>query len=193
MPEKVTLHYKDGSTTEMDAVDARRTLRDHPSEWSAAPFPEDIQRREAENTRNAAAAEEARRAEAARKAQEEADEKARKEQAQRDAEASRIAAQQAEKAKADEEARNRGFSAPAVPTPVTNDGLAVGHIPSEVPALNAPTAPYEARDKGHGWWGIFDSKGTPIGESIRKDDAAAFNEMSDEDKEEYVKAELAKS
>lgn len=43
MPEKMTLHYKDGSTVVQDAVDARRTLIDHPSEYSAKPFPEEIQ------------------------------------------------------------------------------------------------------------------------------------------------------
>lgn len=43
MPEKMKLHHIDGSTVEQDAIDARRTLRDHPSEWAITPFPADVQ------------------------------------------------------------------------------------------------------------------------------------------------------
>lgn len=43
MPEKMKLHHIDGSTADIDAIDARRTLRDHPSEWSTSPFPADVQ------------------------------------------------------------------------------------------------------------------------------------------------------
>lgn len=193
MPETVTLYYKDGTKSEMDSIDARRVLHDHPSEWSAAPFPADYVKEQAEKVRAEQADKDAQRALAEEKARKEADEKAVKEQAERDAEASRIAEQQEEKRKADEAARAGNLSADSVPTPVTNDGLKVGHIPSEVPALEAPVAPFEARDKGQGWWGIFDSKGTQIGQSVRKGEAESFNEMSPEDQDEYVKAELAKS
>jgi hypothetical protein len=43
MPEKMKLHHIDGSTADIDAIDARRTLRDHPSEWSTSPFPAEVQ------------------------------------------------------------------------------------------------------------------------------------------------------
>lgn len=193
MPDKVTLHYKDGTTAELDTIDARRTLRDHPSEWSTEPFPADVRKAEAEKTEQARAAEEAKRAAAAKKAQDEADEKARDEQAKADAEAARIKQQQEEKAKADEAARNGQVGQKPSDPPVTNDGLKIGHIPSEVPALEAPVAPFEAREKGRGWWGIFDSKGTQIGGGIREADGVEFNKFSEEEKQEYVNAELAKS
>jgi len=192
MPDKVTLHYKDGTTAELDTVDARRTLRDHPSEWSTEPFPKEIREAEAEKAEKARAAEDARRAAAAKKVQDEADEKARQEQAEADAEAARIAAQQEAKAKADEEARNGQFNLKPVDPPITNDGLKVGHIPSEVPALEAPVAPFEAREKGRGWWAIYDSKGTQIGGGIREAEGNSFNGLTEEEKQEYVNAELAK-
>lgn len=44
MPEKMKLHYKDGSTADLDAVDGRRVLREHADEWSASPFPADVQK-----------------------------------------------------------------------------------------------------------------------------------------------------
>ncbi|MBY3162118.1 hypothetical protein HFO65_15900 [Rhizobium laguerreae] len=50
-----------------------------------------------------------------------------------------------------------------------------------------PTAPFEAREKGKGWWAIFDSTGAEVGKSIREPDGIAFNSMSDDDKDEYVK------
>jgi|GEM_PF-2996544 len=45
MPEKMKLHHIDGSTADIDAIDARRTLRDHPSEWSTTPFPDEVQKK----------------------------------------------------------------------------------------------------------------------------------------------------
>lgn len=45
MPEKMKLHHIDGSTAEIDAIDARRTLRDHPSEWATSAFPADVQKK----------------------------------------------------------------------------------------------------------------------------------------------------
>lgn len=55
-----------------------------------------------------------------------------------------------------------------------------------------PVAPFEARVKERGWWGIFDATGAQIGGAIREADATAFNALSEEDKAEYVKAEAAK-
>lgn len=55
-----------------------------------------------------------------------------------------------------------------------------------------PVAPFEARVKERGWWGIFDATGAQIGGAVRETDATAFNALSEEDKAEYVKAEAAK-
>lgn len=48
-------------------------------------------------------------------------------------------------------------------------------------------APYEAKDKGAGWWAIYDADGKEV-RSLRKDDAEIFNALSDADKA----AEVAK-
>ncbi|MBN9155812.1 hypothetical protein [Microbacterium sp.] len=45
MPQKIKLHHIDGSTAEIDAIDARRVLRDHPSEWAETAFPADVQKK----------------------------------------------------------------------------------------------------------------------------------------------------
>lgn len=44
MPEKMKIHFRDGSIVEQDAIDARKTLRDHPEEWRTSPFPESVQK-----------------------------------------------------------------------------------------------------------------------------------------------------
>lgn len=186
MPDKVKLHYKDGTTAEMDSVDARRALRDHPSEWSSEPFPSDVRKSEAEKARQAAAEEDARRAAAAKKAQAEAEEKARDDLAKQDAEAIRIADQQEEKRKADEAARaGQGANAPAEP-PITNDGLKIGHIPSETQVV------YSAKHRGGGSYSVLDADGNEVTEKMTKEDAEAFNAMTDAEKAEYVKAEAEK-
>lgn len=192
MPEKVTLHYKDGTTADMDSIDARRALRDHPSEWSAAPFPKDYVKEQSKKVDAENAETEAKREAEAAEVKRLADEKAAKEQAEQDIQAKRVAEQQEEKRKADEAARDNRLSAPVAEPPITNDGLKVGHIPSEVPALEAPVGPFEAREKGRGWWAIYDSKGTQVGGGIREADGKSFNELNDEDKQEYVNSELAK-
>jgi len=148
MPEKMNLHFKDGSTTEMDAIDARRVLRDHPTEWSASAFPADVQKA-----------------------------------AQEDAEALRMHLAQL---------RHEGKSEFEVEKARVNWSGA----PKSNPQPSDPadfTAPFEAREKGRGWWGIFDSKGIQVGGGIREADGKSFNDMSEEDKQEYVNAELAKS
>lgn len=48
-------------------------------------------------------------------------------------------------------------------------------------------APFEAKDKGAGWWAIYDAGGKEV-KSLRKDDAEIFNSLSDENKA----AEVAK-
>lgn len=52
-----------------------------------------------------------------------------------------------------------------------------------------PKGPLEARDTGSGWWTIFDADGKEVGKKLRKDNAEAFNEMSDEDRAAFVKDE----
>ena len=55
----------------------------------------------------------------------------------------------------------------------------------------APTGPFEAKDKGEGWWAIYGADDQQVGKSIRKADGEAFNALSDDDKAAYV-AELTK-
>lgn len=52
---------------------------------------------------------------------------------------------------------------------------------------------YEAREKGKGWWAIYDANGTEMGKSIRENDGVAFNQMTAEDRAEYVAAHVAES
>lgn len=54
------------------------------------------------------------------------------------------------------------------------------------PKTGAPKPPFGAKDKGQGWWGIFDADGVEVGKSIRKDDAEVFNAASDEDRLAFV-------
>ena len=56
----------------------------------------------------------------------------------------------------------------------------------------APVGPFEAKDKGEGWWQIVDGAGEQVGKSIRKADGEAFNTLSDEDKVAFA-AEHAKA
>jgi hypothetical protein len=65
--------------------------------------------------------------------------------------------------------------------------------PKPAPAAADPVAPFATKAKTAGWHGIFDANGLQIGKNMREDDAKAFDAMSDEDKAEYVKAELAAS
>jgi hypothetical protein len=69
----------------------------------------------------------------------------------------------------------------------------VADKPKDAPAAVEPKGPFEAKDKGAGWWAIFDADGKQAGGNMRKPDAEAFNGMSDEDKLELVKAEIAGS
>lgn len=41
----VTLHRINGESAEMDAYDARQTVRNHPDEWSFATWPADVQKK----------------------------------------------------------------------------------------------------------------------------------------------------
>jgi hypothetical protein len=52
-------------------------------------------------------------------------------------------------------------------------------------------AKYEAKHKGGGTYAIFDGDGKEAGKALSRDDAEAFNKMSDEDKAEFVKSEAA--
>lgn len=46
-------------------------------------------------------------------------------------------------------------------------------------------APFLAKDKGGGWWAIYDADGKEV-KSLRKDDAEIFNALSDEAKAAHV-------
>jgi len=75
--------------------------------------------------------------------------------------------------------------------PITNDGLKVGHIPSEVPALEPKV--YTAKHRGGGSYSIVDADGNEVMEKLSKDDAEAFNGMTAEEKAAYVQADSANS
>ncbi len=61
-----------------------------------------------------------------------------------------------------------------------------------VPVTNeAPQGPFEVKDAGSGWFSLHDGEGNQIGKKLRKDDAEAFEGLSDEDKAEFA-AEHAK-
>lgn len=189
MPERMTLYYKDGSTSDMDSVDARRALRDHPSEWSASPFPKDYVETQSKKVQDEQASAEAKRRADEAEAQRIADERAARERAEQDAESARIQQQQEEKRKADEAARNNGLSGQSASQPVTNDGLKVGHIPSEVPALEAG---YLAKHRGAGSYSVLDANGNEVLEKMSKEDAEAFNALTAAEKAEWVKSETDK-
>ncbi|QHW26657.1 hypothetical protein GYN07_20985 [Rhizobium leguminosarum bv. viciae 248] len=59
--------------------------------------------------------------------------------------------------------------------------------PKDLKPADDPKAPFEAREKGKGWWAIFDATGAEVGKSIREPDGVAFNSKSDDEKDEYVK------
>lgn len=155
MPEKMTLHFKDGSTTSMDAIDARRVLREHSSEWQTSPFPEDVQKASKAEADDLALYLAKLRAEG---------------KTELEVERARHAFPELYKA---HKARSAETPKPAAP-------------------VGDPVPPYTAKEKTAGWWGIFDANGAQVGGNMRKPEAESFNGLSDEDKAEYVKAELAK-
>lgn len=59
----------------------------------------------------------------------------------------------------------------------------------EVTGTGTDAPNYQARDNGNGWWSVFDATGAEVGKKMRADDAATFNEMTAEEREQYVKAE----
>lgn len=155
MPEKQTLHFKDGSTVSMDAIDARHVLRQHSAEWATSPFPVEVQK-----------------------------------EAQEDAEALRdLLANMRADGKNEHEVEKARLNWPAT-------WKAIKAIKAKA-AMQEPSTdlapPFDAKNKGQGWWAIFDSAGKQVGGHMRAEDAGAFNAMSDEDKAEYVKSEAGAS
>ncbi|WP_430439079.1 hypothetical protein [Shinella sp.] len=77
--------------------------------------------------------------------------------------------------------------------PVVQAWVDAGHLTIEGRAATQEgdddefKAPFEAKDKGAGWWAIYDADGKEV-KSLRKDDAEIFNALSDADKA----AEVAK-
>lgn len=75
---------------------------------------------------------------------------------------------------------------------VLSGGDAKGKTAVTNPAQNPvqePKAPFEAREKGGGWWAVYDADGKEVGKSMREDDAKAFNDLSADDKAEFIKSE----
>jgi len=68
---------------------------------------------------------------------------------------------------------------------ISEDGKGDG---KKVAVINPADAkgPFEAKEKGGGWWAITDADGNAVGKSIKKDDAEIFNALSDEDKAAHV-------
>jgi hypothetical protein len=66
---------------------------------------------------------------------------------------------------------------------IISGGTSAGKTPVTNPA--EPKGPFVAKDKGGGWWAIYDADGKEL-KSIRKDDAEIFNALSDEDKAKHV-------
>lgn len=58
------------------------------------------------------------------------------------------------------------------------------------PADPAPSA-YSIKEKGAGWYAIVDAQGEEVGKALRKDDAEAFEALTDQDKADFA-AEHAK-
>lgn len=159
MPEKMTLHFKDGTTTSMDAIDARHVLREHSSEWATAPFPEDVQK-----------------------------------EALADAAALRdLLANMRADGKNEHEVEKARLNWPATWKAIKAKAAAASEPASDLAGSANPTPPFVGRDKGAGWWGIFDSTDKQVGPNMRKPEAESFNGLSDDDKAEWVKSELAKS
>lgn len=52
-----------------------------------------------------------------------------------------------------------------------------------------PVLPLVATDQGGGWWAVTDADGKEWGKKLRKDDAEAFNALTDDEKVELVTGE----
>lgn len=52
-----------------------------------------------------------------------------------------------------------------------------------------PVLPLVAADHGGGWWAVTDADGKGWGKKLRKDDAEAFNALTDDEKVELVSGE----
>lgn len=61
-----------------------------------------------------------------------------------------------------------------------------GQVAITNPAVEPPVLPLVANDQGGGWWAVTDAAGKPWGKKLRKDDAEAFNTLSDEDRVAFV-------
>lgn len=55
----------------------------------------------------------------------------------------------------------------------------------------APVGPFTVGEKSAGWYAIKDAAGNEVGKALRKDDAKAFDTMTDDDKTAFA-AEHAK-
>jgi hypothetical protein len=69
---------------------------------------------------------------------------------------------------------------------VSSGGKGKTAVTNPKPTEDAPKGPFEAREKGGGWWAIYSADGKEVGKSMREDDAKAFNDLSDEDKAAFI-------
>lgn len=61
--------------------------------------------------------------------------------------------------------------------------------PAKTDVAEGPKLPLEAKDSGGGWYTVTDADGAEHGKKLRKEDAEAFNALSDEDKLALLKDE----
>ena len=142
MPEKMTLHYKDGSTTSMDAIDARHVLREHSSEWSTSAFPAEVQK-----------------------------------EAQAEAAALRdLLANMRADGKNEYEVEKARLA-----------------WPDTWKAMKAkaamPVKAFEAKHRGKGSYSVMTAAGEEVVQGMTKEDAEAFNAMSEAEQADYVASE----
>lgn len=61
--------------------------------------------------------------------------------------------------------------------------------PAKTDVAAGPKLPLEAKDVGGGWYAVTDADGAEHGKKLRKDDAEAFNGLSDDEKLALLKDE----
>lgn len=73
----------------------------------------------------------------------------------------------------------------SAPAPATSKPAPAGK-PATLKPEDAPQGPFTVSDGDGGWYSILDKDGKQVGNKIRKDDAEAFEEMSNAEQLEYL-------